>query len=395
MSTLLLFLFATLSTILGSFSGSPNTSGSPNERFLPVRLSHPDIAYEGGFFANIAENRVQFNRFDNELLAHPESGVSTASMPYALTQTGMRIRFITDSDSIRFQFKAREYAAQTSLRNGFGIHVFRTDAETRYEAFDKNSHQSFETLNFTVANVRDDQTTGPAEITVHLPTHFGVDLYSIEIRENATIFSLPKDERDVYVTIGNSIAHGTGVASATLHTWPYLFAMYADLNLYNVAIAGARSSWVIPSMLKGRKVDIITLSTGFNDWMWSDNTLSEASERYAAMLDTLLHAQPEADIWVITPLVTTVGESAMGAPYTLDAWRSEIARLVQVRQESASERLHLIHGPDFAEPGYLMDGVHLSRDGARSFARRLQYHMPYGWEWIELDFGCNLLESDC
>ena len=125
------------------------------------------------------------------------------------------------------------------------------------------------------------------------------------------------------------------------------FAMYADVNLYNMAVARARSSWVIPSMLRGRKVDIITVSTGFNDWMWSDNSLNEASVRYAAMLDTLLIVQPEAEIWVITPLATTVEEPAMGAPFTLEAWRNEIERLVNIRQESANERLHLIHGPDF------------------------------------------------
>ena len=161
-----------------------------------------------------------------------------------------------------------------------------------------------------------------------------------------------------------------------------------------MAVARARSSWVIPSMLRGRKVDIITVSTGFNDWMWSDNSLNEASVRYAAMLDTLLIVQPEAEIWVITPLATTVEEPAMGAPFTLEAWRNEIERLVNIRQESANERLHLIHGPDFSEPGYLMDGVHLSRDGAQSFARRLSDHIRYGWELFELEFGCNVLDGD-
>jgi len=394
MNTLFLILLVTLSTDIGGFSDSTSVSGSTDGRFLPICLPYPDIVYEGGFYINYADNYRHLNRFDNELLEHPESGISDASMPYAFTQTGMRIRFRTDSDSIRFIFKAREDAAQSSLRDAFGVYVFRTDVETRYEKFDNNSHQSFDTLDFIVANVRNDKSTTPAEITVHLPTHFGVDLYSVEIREHANIFPLPEDNRDVYVAIGNSIAHGTGVESATPHTWPHLFAMYADVNLYNMAVAGARSSWVIPSMLRGRKVDIITVSTGFNDWMWSDNSLNEASVRYAAMLDTLLIVQPEAEIWVITPLATTVEEPAMGAPFTLEAWRNEIERLVNIRQESANERLHLIHGPDFSEPGYLMDGVHLSRDGAQSFARRLSDHIRYGWELFELEFGCNVLDGD-
>jgi hypothetical protein len=143
-------------------------------------------------------------------------------------------------------------------------------------------------------------------------------------------------------------------------------------NLYNLAVAGARTGWPVSLLFKDKKVDYITILLGFNDWMWDNKPLSDKLYQYEKLLDSLLSFQPDAEIFCITPLTTTKTETQLNAPFDLQDYRTMLIRHVSRRRNLGDKNLHIIHGDSISNPSMLMDGIHLSKKGAPLFACNLK-----------------------
>ena len=237
-----------------------------------IPLDSPNIRYEGVWYPEIDSSQVIFNRHTDRVLDHSESGISATSRPYAYTQTGVRIRFRTKSPFIKMQFEQREDGGHMGLENGFAIYA------------DGNKIAVKEQLNFTInAPVEDSSIV----YKILLPSLYAVNFTGLSIKEDYQLESIAPNNNPVYAAIGNSITHGTGHQSASFLTYPYVLADSMNWNLYNLAIAGARTGWPIALLFKNKEVDFITIALGFNDWMWDNKPLSDKLHQYEKLLDSL------------------------------------------------------------------------------------------------------------
>ena len=194
----------------------------------------------------------------------------------------------------------------------------------------------------------------------------------LSIKEDYQLESIAPNNNPVYAAIGNSITHGTGHQSASFLTYPYVLADSMNWNLYNLAIAGARTGWPIALLFKNKEVDFITIALGFNDWMWDNKPLSDKLHQYEKLLDSLRYFQSNAKIFCITPLSTAKTETQLGAPFSLQDYRTMLMRHVNTRRNLGDHNIFLVHGDSLSNPSMLMDGIHLSKTGAPLFAAKLQ-----------------------
>ncbi len=319
-------------------------------------LNHPYLSYEGLWFAQTDSNQVLFDRHLESVLTHPESGISATSKPFAYTQTGVRIRFKTASPRISLEFEARPGGGFLGTDNAFAVYC------------DSMQIAVFDELQFAFQSPDSNRSH---EYNIVLPSLWPVNLTAFALRDGYELEELSADSRPRYVAIGNSIAHGTGHQSASFHTYPYVLADLQGWHLTNLAVAGARMGWPIATEFKDKEADFITIHLGFNDWSWDNKPLGEKEAMYHKLLDTLRYYQPHAFIFCLTPIYTTHTQSNMNCPFTLDELRQVIDRAVMQRQRSGDDKLFAILGPHISDGSMLMDGVHLSADGAGRFAENL------------------------
>jgi len=198
-----------------------------------------------------------------------------------------------------------------------------------------------------------------------------VNFVGLSLENGYELAELQPNNLPDYVAIGNSITHGTGHQSATFLTYPFVMAQEMGWDLTNLAVAGARTGWPIAQLFKDQKADFITILLGFNDWMWDNKDLEYKMNQYTKLIDTLRYYQPDAKIFCITPLSTTMTAPQYQVPFTLEQLRTSIDRTISRRTKSGDPNLFLIHGDSLSNTSMLMDGIHLSETGAPQFANNL------------------------
>ena len=323
-----------------------------------IPLSNSNISYDGVFYTNVSDTLVTFNRHLPSMISDWESGIGGQWInQWVICQTGVRIRFKTASPTIQLSFKKRTGGGTIggSPTNGFTIFV------------DGAEIQSFSTLSFTIQNPQ----PGTAKtFEVSLPNLWAVDFAGMQIDDNYSLENPGALNKPVYVAIGNSITHGTGQYVSSAKGYPFILARKMNWDLHNIAVAGATLGWAIAKNIKGKKVDVITIKIGFNDWKYSGASLATKKLEYAKLLDTLRAYQPSAMIYCITPLFTSDNSGA--APYTIQDFRDMVEEVVQDKQKN-DDKLCLIYGPQISDASMLASGdpVHLSEYGANLLANSL------------------------
>ncbi len=200
-----------------------------------------------------------------------------------------------------------------SLQNGFAIY-----AESVQIAIE-------EQLSFTIY-APDSGTSVSYEVV--LPSLYAVDLTGLSLKEGYQLDEIDPIDKPVYAAIGNSITHGTRHQSASFLTYPFVLDRSGGWNLYNLAVAGARTGWPMALLFKDKHVDYITIALGFNDWMRDNKPLSDKLYQYEKLLDSLRSFQPEAKIFCITPLTTIMTTTQLGAPLFADKLEAEMVELL-------------------------------------------------------------------
>src|SRR6056297_634657 len=159
-----------------------------------IPLNDPNIAYEGVWFPEIDTSRVIFNRHTEEVLTNWESGISATSKVYAYTQTGIRIRFSTNSPTIKMTFAPRDGGGKMGLTQAFAVFA------------DSVLVNVFESLEFTIDSPNPDSIV---DYEVTLPSLHAVNFIGMTLEEGHTLKPLPPNNLPNYVSVGNSITHGT------------------------------------------------------------------------------------------------------------------------------------------------------------------------------------------
>lgn len=142
-----------------------------------------------------------------------------------------------------------------------------------------------------------------------------------------------------------------------LEGWGYR-SLYEDANT-----AGLRSAFV--SRIAGYSPSTIWLAIGTNDYGLNKWNAANFGTAYAATIDDLHTALPNARIICQTPIVRS-SEGANGSGNTLGDYRTQISNICGARDWA-----ELIDGSVFLTTGNLADGVHPSTAGHAKYAKRI------------------------
>ena len=260
-----------------------------------IPLNDANISYDGVFYPEISASKVVLNRHLPEMINNWESGIGGSWInQWVITQSGVRIRFKTSSPSIDMEFIKREGGGAVIASPTSGFSVFVNGV----------SIKSFSSLSFSITN----PNPGTATIfEVSLPNLFAVDFTGLKLNNGYSLENPGTLNKPVYVSIGNSITHGTGQYVSSAKTYPFILANKMGWDLHNLAVAGSTLGWAIALNTKGKKVDYITIKIGFNDWKYMSDPLSDKKAEYAKLLDTLRAYHPSAKIFCISPIFLPVG----------------------------------------------------------------------------------------
>ena len=348
---ILIFILALALHISGTVRGQQVISPD-DERITPG----------GAFFVTRTPEKLILNRHLPEIIDMKETEAAPRN---AFAQSGVSVSFKTDSKHIKVLMEPRK---ETSLRYGiFGIYKNGKMVD-QIKVMPKDI-DSFDGISFE--NPEGDL----AEWKVLFPTYFGVDIKGVEIDEGSKFEAPDKDNRPVYVAIGNSITQGTGQA-ASFQTYPYILAEKKGWQLYNLAVGGSKISWPFATELKGKKVDVITILWGFNDWNKGYTPKGEIIPRYTKLVKTLAKDHPDAKIYCITPTFTNATAPKNGS-VTIDEIRNAEKKAVEALRKKGYKNIFVINGPDISGPENLKpkgskDKVHFTVEGAALFAKELE-----------------------
>lgn len=323
-----------------------------------IPLNDSNICYEGVYYPKISPTSVIFDRHLTSMKDNWQSGIAGDWIhQWVITQTGIRIRFKTASPNIYLEFTKREGGGSVGPEPSSGFEVFVNGV----------SSQVFSTLAFTIVNPTPDTA---ATFEVVLPNLWAVNFTGMALNDGYSLEFPGELNQPVYVAIGNSITHGTGQYFSSAKTYPFKLARAKGWNLYNLAVAGAGLGWAIALNTKEKKVDIISILIGFNDWKYGTTTLSSHKIMYGRLIDSLRSYHPDASIYCISPLTTT--ETEHSAPFSLEQFREMVAQVVGKKQLSDG-KLCFIDGPSISSASMLApgDNVHLSEWGAQELAKKL------------------------
>jgi len=209
----------------------------------------------------------------------------------------------------------------------------------------------------------------PATYEIALPSWASVGFLGLQLDAGARLLPNPARPRKTYAAIGDSITHGTGQGSAAYKTYPFLAARAMNWELYNLAVGGSKTSPALGAMLARKRVDVVTILVGYNDWNTHADPATYAAA-YAKLLDQLRRSQPTAALFCITPTLTknTVSRTKQATP--LEAFRTVVREAVRSRTAAGDRKIFLIEGTSLTDEADLRDTVHLN-EGARRVAASL------------------------
>ena len=319
-----------------------------------------NITVTGAFFLQKSPERMVINRITERVLQNDSTFMSPEK---ARTQTGVSILLASDSPRVTFRFEPRDSS----------VHRFSAFAVYRDGRFVRQVVCSPLAPVTSVTETNPD-TLGHRLVTweIVLPPFFGVHFTGVEVARGSRYRKVARNGR-LYVAIGNSITHGTGQRSSD-QTYPFILARKKGWLLYNLAVGGSRTSWPVATLLRGKKVDVISVLWGYNDWN-AGFTLEQERTFYRRLVQELLRAQPEAQIYCITPTFTYRTRPKRGN-LSLDDIRDVQAEVVHQFQAKGYRNLHLIRGEavsdgSFLKPQGSADVVHFTVAGAARFAEVL------------------------
>ncbi len=283
-----------------------------------------------------------FDRFTEEQLRCYAEYRNEEFLKRAMTSSGIRLSFETDSDNLSFTY---------SHTNDYSLGIAYVEVQVNGEM------AGFFTLDAKQvgASAALKLPEGTNKIDVYLPWQKSVSLSDVTLDDCATV--IPVKRSKVMISYGDSITHGV---SAQLPSCSYaaLISKMLDADAYNKAVSGDR---FFPEMLECEeaiKPDFITVAYGTNDW-WH-HSRETVARRSRDFLTRVSEKYPESKIFVVSPIWRAKN---WGAP-KFDGPTSDVHEIIEASC-SGLENVTLFNGWNFLphDPSLYNDGLH-PRDNA-------------------------------
>ncbi|GAA3883282.1 hypothetical protein GCM10022381_26850 [Leifsonia kafniensis] len=289
---------------------------------------------------------------------HPEDELLAYAPPLferARLATGVRLRLRTDAGALRVELD------------------FAPDAQGCADLVVDGMLTQRIPVQPGISEVQIALSGGLADVEFWLP-HTGRVRVGRVTAERATIAVPMQNARPRWVAYGSSITQ-CSESDGPAETWPALVARELGLDLTCLGFgAECHLDPIIPATIAGRQPDLISLCLGINVYGQSSFGPRAWRGQVAGFVRSVRVANPDADIVLISPIVSPTRESAQNkVGMTLAEIRCDV-ETVTGHLRAADSRLFGIHGLDLLgldEGDMLIDGVHPGQDGYRRMAARI------------------------
>jgi len=326
-----------------------------------------EVTVRGARYISKKDGLVRYGRFDMNLAKMPikEKGFNWEK---AQATTGVRLFFKTDSPRVTLLFQNLDSDANRGADYG----VFIDGKFYKSYAFSKKQGPENK-----LVITSEGKKMRQYEVT--LPTFANPRFKGMVIEDGCKLEAVPETHQKVYVAMGDSITHGQGQKNATYKTYAYLLSKKLDVDYYNLAVGGGKISMLAAKQLKDwKKIDLMTVLIGYNDWVFDGKTPEAYKAKYREFLKEVRANHPETKIFCISLLYTKNTKSRkLGEKYQPKDYREALSSLVKELQDAGDQNLYFIAGDQITTIDNLQgdaapkDMVHLGIPGAKMFAEEL------------------------
>ncbi|MDD5598547.1 MAG: SGNH/GDSL hydrolase family protein [Victivallaceae bacterium] len=269
----------------------------------------------------------------------------------ALNTSGVRIGFITDSESL----------AMEVLYGKFSRPIFTIDVIVNGEhkmTFSPDTH--VEKFSFSTEL----PGTGEKTVEIFLPVMAECAVKGIVLDPGSRLEAMPEKPERILFT-GDSITQGMTVTTPAL-TYPAQAAAVLKADFHNVAVGGATMQQEIAPLLLELEWQKVFIAFGVNDFS-QDRFPDVFGDEIRGMLKTL-STREAAEIFLITPIPWALRTNPNSIGLFLEDYR-------EVLRETAKSfpKVKVIEGaklvPD--DPEYYVDNIHPNDLGASEYADNL------------------------
>ena len=328
-----------------------------------IAPNNENIQIYGSHYLKMQGDEILLHRHSDEVYKGKTNEILFNPLK-ARTSTGMYIEFKTNSPIIKFKFKTAKgnpkYAFFTVFQDG------KFDQKKGYK-YVENGEMALEITSKNTKKETLYRSTFPLMTDIHF--------LGLEIEDCFKLYELEKDKKLVYVAYGDSVTHGTGQKN-TSETYAYQLAEKMGYELFNTAVGGAKTSTVMAEMIRDdfKKIDMITVLIGYNDYNGKGISTEEYTKRYTNVLTILREKHPNTKIYCISMTYTTQTNSKI-SQIPADDFRKVVREVVAKRQNNGDKNLFLVKGEEITTKANLKDKVHFSVDGAKLFAEALFFEI--------------------
>ena len=333
-----------------------------NNKYYPDTSIHPDddrIVISGSKFIKYQEGELIIHRHSDNVYA----GTTRSNLFNPLkarTSTGISIEFKTNSPETIAKFRIAKGMKKAPV---FG--VFRNNNYVRNARFDYEEGKEI------MIKCKAKENGKYYRYKITFPIMTDIHFLGLELQEGYKLGRIEKKKKPIYIAFGNSITHGTG-QKTTHQTYPYILAKKMGWDLYNIAVAGGKTSKVLAEMVRDEfeHVDVMTLLIGFNDYNGEGIDTMTYRQRYHAVINAIREKHHNAKLYCIS-LTTTLFPNSKTSGIPAADFRKVVKNVVVERQNRGDKAIFFIDGESITEEKDLNDKVHLNVAGAKNFAHNL------------------------
>lgn len=323
-----------------------------------VPLDSPQIYFKGSHYVKRTATKIIPARFSDEFLKTEWSALQLP-VNVARMNSCVKMLFSTESQDIALTLTLMPCGITT-------FRVYRDEERLTDSHFTPQEKESSVTITLRSSDRK------PHRYQIDFPTNAEVAITGLKLTKGAKLEVMKFPDRPVYVALGDSITHGSvGLNGASNEAYAYLLADKLGYDLYNLAVGASKVSVPVGEMLKDwKKIDLITLLIGYNDFSWGGVSIKDYEAHYLKLLEAIRKHHPSTPIFCIT-LTYTLTEKSQCTGVTPEEYRDTVVGIVKSLRENGDKELFLVHGEQLTDKSCMHDPAHLSSRGNRIFAEGL------------------------
>jgi lysophospholipase L1-like esterase len=259
---------------------------------------------------------VRFYRMNGEELALYRRLDPNDFAIKALTSSGIRLGFVTDSTKLAFEMELvraggrKYYSVDVTVDGKYIGSMDNFDPKYKHPISMMEFEREIKACSFDLGE-------GEKEVSIYLPWTVWVALRRLELDDGATVKAAPRAKK--MLVYGDSITQGYDAARPTCK---YITRVAAKLGAeeYNKAIGGEIFIPELSEIKQDFTPDLITVAYGTNDW-GKDRELDDFVARCKQFYTNLRKNYPDTPIYAITPIWRYGGEEVRKIGSTRDVGR--------------------------------------------------------------------------